>query len=144
MPRAEARGGSASAKGYCPTGMATGDRDVPHSSFSCGGWKAGISRAVAPRAQAGWLRRSSAWLCHGCPAQKRGELHIVAYWLEILYLRKAIRSCPFSHGHIYWPHCRTRWNSFLRYRPPAGLRAGPERERWRAGLSKTAMTSFGI
>ena len=29
MPRAEARGGSAYAKGYCSTGMATGDRGVP-------------------------------------------------------------------------------------------------------------------
>ena len=35
---------------------------------------------------------------------------------------------------------KTRWNSFLRYRPPAS----PERERWRAGLSKTAITFFGI
>jgi len=46
MPRAEARGG-----------MAIGDRDVPR------------------RGKSGWLRRSSAWLSHRCPARKRGELH---------------------------------------------------------------------
>jgi len=51
MPRAEARGGSASAKGYCSTGMATGDRGVPRrapilrSSPTCGGWKAGLASA---------------------------------------------------------------------------------------------------
>jgi hypothetical protein len=32
-------------------------------------------------------------------------------------------------------HCGSRWYSFLRYRPPVS----PERERWRASLSKTAM-----
>ena len=47
MPRAEARGG-----------MAIGDRDVPR------------------RGKSGWLRRSSAWLSHRCPARKRGELHL--------------------------------------------------------------------
>ncbi len=29
----------------------------------------------SPQGEAGWLRRSSAWLCHRCPARKRGELH---------------------------------------------------------------------
>jgi len=45
MPRAAARGG-----------MARGDR------------------GVARKGEAGWLRRSSAWLRHRCPARERGEL----------------------------------------------------------------------
>ncbi len=35
------------------------------------------------RCDGGWLRRSSAWLCHRCPARERGELHVCPAWVTV-------------------------------------------------------------
>ena len=51
-------------------GMATGDR------------------GVARKGEDGWLRRSSAWLRHRCPARERGELHSLA-------AREMVKDGPF-------------------------------------------------
>ena len=72
----EARGGSAFAKDFVPTGMATGDRGVAH------------------RAKPGWLRRSSVWLCHRCPARKRGVLHSA--------IRPCVKRSPISIHAMWW------------------------------------------
>jgi hypothetical protein len=94
------------------------------------------------------------------------KVYLMVYWLENVYTITSMRSCQFSQGDIYrlgrtWPNMwclaepgkdsqgfrgenlaylttERSGGIFLRYRPPAS----PERERWRAGLSKTAMTSF--
>ena len=59
------------------------DRPSPKAS-SRPGWRQAtaasclaevVTKAEARRAKPAWLRRGSAWLCHRCPAQKRGELH---------------------------------------------------------------------